>query len=73
MNNRVQCFDTTVHNLGEAGFFADFDDIDAGVAKRVGGTARGKNFNAEFRKLVRKRNQIMFVGNANERPPHRKH
>jgi len=73
VNHRVQSLDTAIHYFGEACLFGNFDDLKPGISQLFAGTARGKNFYAEFGKAGYKRNQSTLVRNTDQRASYVEH
>jgi hypothetical protein len=69
----VQRLDASVHDLGETGFFGDFDDFESCFAKLPARAARRKNLDTEFGEALYKRNETTLVRNTDERPSNVKH
>ena len=70
MHLRVQGLDAAVHDLGEAGQVGNVPDRQAGLADRLGRTARGQQFDAARRERTGEVDQARLVGDGQQRAAH---
>ena len=68
---RMQRLDAAVHHFGKAGDVADVDDRQARIGQRLGGAAGRHQLEAARDQALPERNQAGFVGNTQNRTPHR--
>ena len=66
VDRRVQGFDPTVHDLGEARMVGNFDHRDIGIGERAGGTAGGENLDIVAGKSLTEIGQSGFVGHGDD-------
>src|SRR6185436_3424 len=68
---RVQRLDAAIHHFGKAGHVADVDHRQAGIGQRFRGSAGRDQLEAPRKERFPKRNQAGFIGNTQNRTPHR--